>query len=141
MNLENISISTDKTQLNPSLIHGFLTQSYWAAGIPYENVLRRIENSLCFGVYDGASQIGFARVITDHESFAYLADVFIIEAYRGHGLSKMLLETVLAYPNLATLRRFMLATRDAHGLYEQFDFQPLAHVDRWMERVNVNCYV
>ena len=134
-------ISDDKKLLNPSVIHGFLTTSYWAMGIPLENVQKRIENSLCFGVYNQASeQVGFARVISDCESFAYLADVFILEEHRGQGLSKQLVDYIMQYPKLQNLRRFMLATRDAHTLYEKFDFIPIQKVQTWMEKVNLNIY-
>ena len=135
-----ITISTDKSRLDPSVIHHFLTYSYWAKDIPLENVEKRLKNALCFGVYDGENQIGFARVISDYESFAYLADVFILETHRGQGLSKRLMETVFAHPDLQNLRRFMLATADAHGLYSQYEFQELKNVDRWMEKVDLTVY-
>ena len=106
--------------------------SYWAENIPLEVVQRSIDGSLCFGVYQNDKQIGLARVITDEATFAYLCDVFINEVYRGRGLSKWLMETILSYPGLQGLRRFMLATKDAHGLYEQFGFVPLTLPERWM---------
>lgn len=135
------NISTDKTLLNPSVIHAFLTDSYWAKGIPYDNVLKRLQNSLCFGVYDiKGNQVGFARVITDCESFAYLADVFILPAHRGRGLSKQLMAYIMAYPDLQNLKRFMLATVDAHTVYEPFGFQPIQHIERWMEKTFLNIY-
>lgn len=129
---DDFSISTDKDRIDVVYVHNFLRTSYWAENIPLEVVQRSIKGSLCFGVYEGAKQIGFARVITDEATFAYLADVFIDEAYRGRGLSKWLVETILSYPTLQGLRRFMLATRDAHGLYRQFGFKELTFVDRWM---------
>jgi GNAT superfamily N-acetyltransferase len=135
-----ITISTNKSLLDPSVIHGFLTNSYWAKGISLENVEKRLKNALCFGVYDGDNQIGFARVISDYESFAYLADVFILETHRGQGLSKRLMQTVFAHPKLQNLRRFMLATADAHGLYSQYGFQELKNVERWMEKVDLTVY-
>jgi GNAT superfamily N-acetyltransferase len=135
-----ITISTDKTLLDPSVIHHFLTNSYWAKGIPFENVVKRIKNACCYGVYDDENQIGFARVITDYESFAYLADVFILETHRGQGLSKHLMAFILDHPDLQNLRRFMLATADAHGLYAQYDFQELKNVERWMEKVDLTIY-
>jgi GNAT superfamily N-acetyltransferase len=135
-----ITISTDKTLLDPSVIHHFLTNSYWAKGIPYENVVKRIKNACCFGVYDGETQIGFARVISDFESYAYLADVFILETHRGQGLSKRLMENIFAHPDLQNLRRFMLATADAHGLYAQYGFQEMKNVARWMEKVDLTVY-
>lgn len=117
------TISTDKTRLNIPLIHEFLSgQSYWAENIPLDLVEQSIENSLCFGVYLGEQQVGFARVITDSATFGYLADVFILPEHRGHGLSKQLMTFIMAYPPLQGLRRLMLFTRDAHTLYTQFGF-------------------
>ena len=130
---EDFSISTDKSKIEVSYVHQFLTSSYWAENIPVEVVQRCINGSLCFGVYCNEKQIGLARVITDEATFAYLCDVFIDEAYRGKGLSKWLIEVILAYPGLQGLRRFMLATRDAHELYKQFGFVPLTFADRWMQ--------
>jgi len=126
------SISTDKERLDIPYIHSFLAGSYWAANIPLETVEKSIAGSLCFGVYEGDKQVGFARVITDQATFGYLADVFIDEAQRGRGLSKWLMQTILAHPGLQGLRRFMLATHDAHGLYAQYGFTALTFVDRWM---------
>lgn len=116
------------------MIHDFLSNTYWAKGVPREVLRRALKNSLCFGVFgpDG-SQVGFARVITDSATFAYLADVFIVDEHRGAGLSKCLMQNIVEHPRLANLRRFVLATRDAHGLYEQFGFKPLAHPDTFME--------
>ena len=114
------------------LIHSFLTRSYWAEGISKEIIGRSIEGALCFGVFENDKQVGFARMITDKATFAYLADVFIIEEYRGLGLSKWLMEVIMSYPDLQGLRRLMLATRDAHELYKKFGFTPLNNVDRWM---------
>jgi GNAT superfamily N-acetyltransferase len=126
-------ISTDKSRLDIHIIHNFLKASYWAAGIPLETVEHSIAGSLCFGVYHASEQIGFARVISDLATFAYLADVFILEAYRGQGLSKWLLETMMSHPDLHGLRRWMLATRDAHELYRKFGFETVKSPDRWME--------
>ena len=137
---DNYSISTDKEKINLDYVHGFLSRSYWAENIPPNVVRRSIEGSLCFAVFQGERQIGFARVITDGATFAYLADVSIDEAYRGRGLSKWLMEVITGYPDLQGLRRFMLATRDAHGLYRQFGFQPLNFVDRWMQVHQPNVY-
>lgn len=121
-------ISTDKSKLDLDVIHGFLSRdSYWATGIPRETVARSIENSLCFGVYDSASQIGFARVITDFATYAYVADVFILEPYRERGLGKELMATIMAHPDLQGLRRWSLGTRDALGLYAQFGFKPVVN--------------
>ena len=130
---DNFVISTDKQKFDIDLIHSFLTRSYWAEGISKEIIKRSIEGSLCFGVFENDRQVGFARMITDKATFAYLADVFIIEEYQGRGLSKLLMEVIMSHPDLQGLRRFMLATRDAHGLYKQFGFIPLTNVDRWMQ--------
>lgn len=136
---DGYTISTDPARLDLDLIHGYLTQSYWAAGIPREIVERSLRQSLNFGVYEGDAQVGFARVVTDLATFAYLADVFILEAHRGRGLSKWLLETILAHPDLQDVRRWHLVTRDAQGLYAQFAFvEPPA--GRHMERVRPNPY-
>ena len=126
-------ISTDPSRLQLEAIHAYLTRSYWSPGIPIELVARAIANSMCFGLYRGDEQVGFARVVTDKSSFAYLADVYVLEAHRGQGLSKRLVETIQAHPELQGLRRFMLATRDAHGLYAQFGFKPLGAPERLME--------
>lgn len=130
---EVFTLSTDKNRLDTGYIHRFLSTSYWAENIPPEVVQRSIEGALCFGVYEGRRQIGFARVITDGATFAYLADVFIDENFRGRGLSKWLLECIMTYPSLQGLRRFMLATKDAHGLYRQFGFTSLTAAERWMQ--------
>ena len=125
-------ISTEKEKMDIDLIHSFLTRSYWAEGISKEIIRRSIEGALCFGVFENDKQVGFARMITDRATFAYLADVFIIEEYRGFGLSKWLMEVILSHHDLQGLRRIMLATRDAHELYKKFGFTSLNNVDRWM---------
>lgn len=127
------SISTDKGRLDVALIHGFLTMSYWAAGVPMDVVKRSIEHSLAFGVFKEDQQVGFARVITDYATFAYLGDVFILEPFRGRGLSKWLMEVIVGHPELQGLRRWMLLTRDAHGLYRQVGFTEPSHPERYME--------
>lgn len=128
-------ISTDKARLDIPLIHRFLSQeSYWAMNIPLDIVQRSIENSLCFGVYDGEAQVGFARLITDQATFAYLADVFVLPNYRGRGVAKRLITTISAYPTLQGLRRWVLATRDAHELYAQFGFMALDDPNLFMQR-------
>jgi GNAT superfamily N-acetyltransferase len=127
-------VSTDRSRLDLAVIHGYLTTSYWAAGIPLETVRRSIEGSLPFGLYHGDTQIGFARVITDYASFAYIGDVFVLEAHRGQGLARWLMEVIVAHPDLQGLRRWLLATRDAHGLYRKVGFSELAAPERWMER-------
>jgi len=129
---EPFAISDEKDRLNPAFIQEFLSRTYWAEDIPLKTVEKSIAGSLCFGVYHHDEQVGFARVITDSATFAYLADVFIAENYRGKGLSKWLVEIILSHPDLQGLRRFMLATRDAHGLYAQYGFLPLTNADRWM---------
>lgn len=127
-------ISTDPGRLQLDAIHAYLARSYWSPGVPREVVERAISHSLCFGLYLGSGeQVGFARVVTDRATFAYLADVYVLEAHRGQGLSKRLVATIQAHPQLQGLRRFMLATADAHGLYAQFGFKPLVAPDRMME--------
>jgi len=127
-------ISTDKDLLDLDVIHNYLcNESYWSKGITKEKVQRSIENSMCFGVYKDGKQVGLARVITDKAIFAYLCDVFILDEFRGHGLSKWLLQTILAHPELQGLKRWTLATLDAHGLYKQFGFAPLGNPNRWMD--------
>jgi GNAT superfamily N-acetyltransferase len=127
-------ISTDPSRLQLDAIHAYLTRSYWSPGVPKDVVARGIANSLCFGIHLGDSQVGFARVITDKASFAYLADVYVLEEHRGQGLSKRLVGEILAHPELRGLRRFLLATADAHGLYAQFGFGALARPQDMMER-------
>jgi GNAT superfamily N-acetyltransferase len=133
-------ISMDKQRLDVATIHGYLSQSYWSPKIPRTVVERAIEGSLCFGVYYHSAQVGFARVITDKATFAYLADVFILEAHRGKGLSKRLMEVIAAHPDLQGLRRFMLATKDAHLLYKQFGCTELANPAAIMEILRPNVY-
>lgn len=137
---DNFSVSTDISRLDINVIHGFLSSSYWAENIPVETVRKSIEGSMCFGVYDKNRQIGFARMITDKATFAYLADVFILEEYRGRGLSKWLMEIIMSSPELQGLRRIMLATRDAHGLYKKSGFTPLTQPNRWMQIHNPDIY-
>ena len=133
-------ISTDRERLDLDVIHGFLTESYWAEGIPRETVARSIENSLCVGVYAEGKQVGFARVISDFATYAYLGDVFILDAYRGRGLGKWLMECIMRHPGLQGLRRWTLLTRDAHLLYARFGFTPLGAPDRYMELHNPQIY-
>ncbi|HEX4427244.1 MAG TPA: GNAT family N-acetyltransferase [Terriglobales bacterium] len=127
------SISTDPERLDLDVIHGFLTESYWAKGVPREVVARSIENALCFGIYSDGKQVGFARVISDYATYAYIGDVFVLEGYRGRGLSKWLMECIMQHPRLQGLRRWSLVTGDAHGLYSQFGFTPLQSPELWME--------
>ena len=134
-------VSADATRLNLDVIHCYLTQSYWSPGISHQVVERAVANSLCFGVYAGdGSQVGFARLITDRATYAYLADVFVLEAHRGRGLSKLLMEAIVAHPELQNLRRWTLATRDAHQLYARYGFTPVAKPDRLMERHDPDVY-
>ena len=133
--------STDKKLLNVSYVHRYLSEeSYWAKGIPREFVVRSIENSICIGIYENHSQIGFARVITDLATFGYLADVFIDEKFRGKSLSKKMMTFIQSFEELRHLRRMILATRDAHGLYAQFGFAPLKSPDRFMEIARPEIY-
>jgi len=130
---ERFTVSTDRSKLDRRMIHEFLAGSYWAKAIPREIVDRSIENALCFGLYEEDRQVGFARVITDRATFAYLADVFVLESHRGRGLAAWLMECILAHPDLRGLRRWMLVTRDAHPLYRKVGFRELAHPERIME--------
>jgi N-acetylglutamate synthase-like GNAT family acetyltransferase len=136
----DFEVSTDPSRMDIEAVHEFLTNSYWAKGIPIETVQRSIENAICFGMYFSRQQIGFARVVTDRATFAYLADVFILPSYRGRKLSKWLMECIIAHPDLQGLRRWMLATRDAHKLYAQYGFTPVQKPDRWMERHDPDVY-
>jgi len=127
------SITTDPKKLDIDAIHAFLSRSFWAEGISRETVATSIANSLCFGLFDGSAQVGFARVVTDRATYAYLCDVYVLETHRGHGLGKWLIETVMAHPDLQGLRRFQLVTRDAHGLYRRHGFDKPQHPERQME--------
>jgi GNAT superfamily N-acetyltransferase len=127
-------ISTDPERFDLTLIHGFLSTSYWAEGRPRDVVERSIRHSLCFGVFDGDRQIAFARVITDRAVFGYLADVFVVPDYRGRGISKGLMAAIVEHPDVRRLKLFLLRTRDAHGLYEPFGFAPIPHPDEMMVR-------
>ena len=126
------NISTDKSKLDLTYIHEFLSQSYWSPGVSFETVKKASENSLCFGIYNNNNQVGYTRVITDKATFAYLADVFIDEKYRGKGLGKWLVRTIMKHPDLQGLRRIILTTKDAHGVYEQCGFVPVPHPERFM---------
>ena len=130
---DNFTISTDPARLDIDAICDFLTRAYWAAGRPRERTERAISNSLVFGLYDDGKQIGLARVVSDYAVFAYLCDVFIREEYRAHGLGKWLIETAMSHRGLQGLRRWTLATRDAHELYRQFGWNDLQSPDKWME--------
>jgi GNAT superfamily N-acetyltransferase len=131
------AISTDPARLDIEAVHAYLNgESYWAASRSLETVRRSMENSLCFGLYKGPSQAGFARAVTDYATFAWIADVFVLPEHRGQGLAKWLMSTIVAHPKLQGLRRMVLATRDAHSLYAQSGFGPLSEPERWMERSN-----
>ncbi len=137
----NALVSTDRGRLDINLIYEFLSKrSYWAEGVPRDVVERAIENSLCFGLFEDGRQVGFARAITDYATFAYLADVFVVEACRGRGLSKFLMECIVKHPKLQNLRRWMLATKDAHSLYAKFGFTALDSPERFMCRANPDVY-
>lgn len=133
-------LSTDPERLDLDVIHSFLTECYWAQGIPRETVARSIENSLCFGVYANGRQVAFARVISDFATYAYIGDVFVLDAYRGRGLSKWMMRAITRHPQLQGLRRWTLLTRDAHKLYSQFGFVPLKSPGRYMEMHNPEVY-
>lgn len=137
---DGLLVSTNPTLLHLDTIHAFLATTYWAEGIPKETVAKALRNSLVFGVYEGPHQIGMARVITDLTTFGYLADVFVVERQRGRGVSKWLMECVMAHPSLQGFRRWMLVTRDAHGLYEKHGFRVVEHPERWMEIARPGLY-
>jgi GNAT superfamily N-acetyltransferase len=138
---EGYIISTDKARLDVEAIHAYLTRSYWSPGIPKAVVERAMARSLCFGLFnEQGEQVGFARAITDGATFAYLADVYVLEEHRGKGLGKWMVETILAHPSLQGLRRILLATRDAHELYAPFGFKPLATPESFMSIHRPNAY-
>lgn len=134
------TVSTDPARLDVDAVHAFLTTSYWAEGIPRETVERSLENSLCFGLYEGDRQAGLARVVTDRVTFAYLCDVYVLPELRGRGLGTWLMECVMAHPDFQGLRRFSLVTRDAHELYRPFGFQEIRSPGRHMEIVRPGIY-
>lgn len=139
--INGYKISANKNDLDFSVVYQFIASSYWAKGIPQTTMQRAIENSLCFGVFtERNQQVGFARVISDYATYAYLADVFILEDHRGKGLSKWLVAEILNHADLQGLRRFNLVARDAHGLYEQFGFARLQTTNGYMEIINSTIY-
>ncbi|HEV2702653.1 MAG TPA: GNAT family N-acetyltransferase [Steroidobacteraceae bacterium] len=138
--MSTFEFTCDKTRLDIEGIHRFLAQSYWSPGIPRSVVERAIANSLCFAIFHEQRQVGFGRVVTDKATFAYLADVYVLPEHRGQGLSKRLMEHVTQHPDLQGLRRMLLATLDAHGLYQKFGFKALAAPDRMMEIHNPDVY-
>jgi GNAT superfamily N-acetyltransferase len=137
---DDFTITTDPAKMDIDIIHGYLSRSYWAQGVPRATVQKSIEGSLSFAVLYGSRQVGFARVITDKATFGYLSDVFILEEYRGKGLSKWLMEIILGHPELQNFRRFLLSTRDAHGLYRQYGFKDLVSPENWMQVYNPEVY-
>ena len=139
--MADYQISSEQARMDVDAIHAFLTRTYWARGIPRETVARAIAHSICFGVFADGAQVGFARVITDRATFAYLADVYLLEEHRGRGLARRLVQAVLAHPDLQGLRRWLLVTRDAHPLYRQLGFEPVAHPDRMMEIHRPDAYL
>jgi len=134
-------ISSEYSDMDLKAIHQFISRSYWASGIPIETLEKAMSNSLCFGVFESKGlQVGFARVVTDCATFAYLCDVYVLEEHRGKGLSKWLLEKVRSHPDLLGLRRMLLATFDAHGLYKKYGFSQLAQPEIFMENWNQDVY-
>ncbi|MFZ1281903.1 MAG: GNAT family N-acetyltransferase [Ignavibacteriaceae bacterium] len=134
-------ISTNRAKLDVNAIHNFLsTQSYWCQNIPIQTVIKSIDNSLNFGLYYKDKQIGYARIISDFSTMAYLADVYVLPEHRGKGLSKWMMQVIMSHPELQGLRRWMLLTADAHGLYKQFGWKEIANPDRYMELHNKNIY-
>jgi GNAT superfamily N-acetyltransferase len=142
LSIDDYEISSDTARLDIDAIHAYLTRSYWSPGIPRGTVDRAVRNSLCFGVYELASarQVGFLRVVTDHATFAYLCDVYVLKPHRGQGLSKAMMRAIMAHPAVTHARRVMLATRDAHGLYARFGFSGPLHADNLMEIVRPDIY-
>ena len=134
-------ISTDRSRIDVAAVHAFLSRSYWSPGIPEDTVRRSIAGAICFGIYHSGRQAGFARVITDQATYAYLADVYVLEEHRGRGLAKWLMEVIMSHPALQGLRRFALSTRDAHALYRQFGFELVANPERQMEIMRRNIYL
>ena len=135
---DDFIVSSDKSKLNVDVVYEFLTNSYWAAGRSREAVEKTINSSICFGIYNGNDQAGYARVLTDFITIAYIADVFVLEKFRGIGLGKKLIGSILSYPGLEGVKKWMLATNDAHGLYSQFGFKSLSRPEKYMELLNSN---
>lgn len=137
---DEFEITTDPARVDRAVVHAFLSESYWARGIPREVMDRSIDHSLPFSLWSPEAQVGFARVVTDRATFAYVADVFVLPEYRGRGLSLWMMQTMVSHPDLQGLRRWSLLTRDAHGLYLKVGFRPLANAARWMERHDPEVY-
>jgi GNAT superfamily N-acetyltransferase len=140
MHKPRYTISTDSSRFDLEMVYDFLTHCYWAEGIPRDMVQRSVDNALCFGVFAEEKQVGFARVITDRATYAYIGDVFILESHRGRGLSKLLMKAIMEHPELQGFRRWSLVTDDAHGLYKQFGFRPVKNPEKYMEIVHSNVY-
>ena len=138
--LQEIVVTTDRSRFDLEVIHGYLTRSYWAKGIPRATVARAMDRSLCFGAFEGDRQVGFARVISDLTTFAYVSDVFVVESHQGRGVGKRLMAAIVAHPELQELRRWALFTRDAHGLYRQYGFREPRYPERLMEVFNDDPY-
>jgi N-acetylglutamate synthase-like GNAT family acetyltransferase len=139
--MNGFSVSTEHKDLDFEFIYAFISDSYWAKGIPQDVLRKAIDNSLVFGVYTACgNQVGFARVVTDKATFAYLADVFIDESHQGLGLGRLLMDNIASHPDLQGVRRFMLATRDAHGLYEKYGFKPVENPEILMQIWDPNIY-
>lgn len=136
-----LRLSTDPTEMDAVAIHAVLTEMYWSRGIPLDTMRRAIEGSLAIGVFDGDRQVAFARAVTDGATFAYVSDVYVLEAYRGRGIATRMMEAMTTHPRLQGLRRWLLSTRDAHGLYLKFGFAPVSAPDRLMERIDPDLYV
>jgi len=138
--MQRYEITSDKSRMSVKAAHAFLSQAYWSTGVALATVQKAFDNSLCIAALAGGEQVGFARVVTDRATFAYLADVYVLVEHRGNGLAKRMVQAIQQHPELQGLRRFMLATRDAHSLYAQFGFTPLSSPDRFMELHNPNVY-
>ena len=138
--MSDYEITSDPSRIDVEAAHAFLSKTYWSPGIPLAVVRKAIENSLCVATLRAGRQVGFARAVTDRATFAYLADVYVLDEHRGQGLSRVMIETLLCHPDLQGLRRIILATRDAHGLYAKFGFKPLANPGRMMELHNPDVY-
>lgn len=136
-----LRLSTDPTEMDAVAIHAVLTEMYWSRGIPLDTVRRAIAGSVPVGVFDGDRQVAFARAVTDSATFAYVSDVYVLEAYRGRGIATRMMEAMTTHPRLRELRRWLLSTRDAHGLYLKFGFAPVSAPDRLMERIDPDLYV
>jgi GNAT superfamily N-acetyltransferase len=133
-------VTTDRARVDLAVVHGYLTRSYWCEGIKLDTVRQSVENSIPFSLLEGERQIGYARVITDSATIAYLGDVFVLPEYQGRGLGLWMIECVMAHPDLHAMRRWILLTRDAHSLYERVGFTPIAKPDRWMEKHDPGVY-